>query len=77
MSCCLSSCPGKCSFEVERGRKILEIASEIALLPMGEVARVDGVDILEGEIFDVNVPVDNQLVKGRFVDFTPLLRRFC
>ena len=62
MSCCLSHCPGTCLLEVERGRKILEIASEIALLGVGEVARMDGVDILKGEIFDVDVPVDNQLV---------------
>jgi hypothetical protein len=75
--CRLLSRPGKCLLEVKHGRKILEIASEIALLPVGEVVRVDGVDILKGEIFDVNVPVDNQLLKGRVVDFTPLLRRFC
>ena len=62
--------------KVERGRKILEIVFEIALLA-GEVARVDGVDVLQGEIFDVDIPIDNQLVKGRFVDFTPLLHRFC
>ncbi len=62
MSCRLSSCPRKCLLKVERGRKILEIASEIALLAVGEVARLDGVNILEGEIFDVDVPVDNQLV---------------
>ncbi len=36
--CCLSSCPGKCLLKVERGRKILEIALEIALLAVGEVA---------------------------------------
>ena len=48
--------------EVNRGRKILEIASEIALLPVGEVARVDGINVVEEEIFDVDVPVDNQLV---------------
>jgi hypothetical protein len=58
LSCCLSSRPGKCLLEVERGSKILEIASEIALLAVGEVARVDGVDILKGEIFDVDVPID-------------------
>ena len=62
MSCYLSSCPGKCLLEVKRGRKILEIASEIALLAVGEVARVDGINILEGEIFDVDVPVNNPLV---------------
>jgi hypothetical protein len=46
--CRLSSCPGKCLFEDERGLKILEIAPEIVLLPVGEVARVDGINILEG-----------------------------
>ena len=44
----LSSCPGKCSFKVEGGGEILEIVSKITLLPVGEVARMDGVDILEG-----------------------------
>ena len=62
MSCRLSTRPGECLLKVERGRKILEIVLEIALLAVGEVARVDGINILEGEIFDVDVPIDNQLV---------------
>ena len=48
--------------EVERGRKILEIASKIAPLAVGEVECVDVVDVLKGEIFDVDFPVDNQLM---------------
>ena len=46
--CRLLSRPGKCLLEVKHGRKILEIASEIALLAVGEVARLDGVDVVEG-----------------------------
>ena len=31
---------------------------------MGEVAHMDGADILEGYIFNVDIPIANQLVKG-------------
>ena len=45
---CLLSCPGECLLEFERGHKILEIASEIVLLVVGEVARVMASIFLKG-----------------------------
>ena len=50
---------------------------KITLLPVGEVAHMDGADILEGYIFNVDIPIANQLVKGGLstFNFTPPLRR--
>ena len=47
--------------EVEGGDVILKITSKIALLTMAEPAIVDSVDIFVGEVFDVDLTVNNQL----------------
>ena len=60
-------------FKVKSGCKILEILLKVALLPVGKPTHVHGIDVLKREVFDVNLPLNNQLVKWCFVNLTPLL----
>jgi hypothetical protein len=60
-SCLLSSSSGKCSLEVEGGGVIFKITPKIALQMSAEPALVNSVNIFVGMVFDVNLPVDNQL----------------
>ena len=55
------SCSGKCSLEVEGGGVIFKITPKIALQMSAEPALVDSVNIFVGMVFDVDLPVDNQL----------------
>ncbi len=49
-----SSCPNETFLKVKGTREILEIAPKIAHGPVREIFSLDGVNILVGEVFDVD-----------------------
>jgi hypothetical protein len=57
--------------------KILEILPKIVHGMMGEVPSPDGVDVLAGTVFNVDEVVNNMLVEGGFINFTPVLCGYC
>ena len=55
------SCSGKSLLKVKGGGEVPKISSKVPLRLMAEPALVNSVDVLVGMVFDVDLPVDNQL----------------